>query len=88
MLLMFGFLVAACCWGYQASLYFNTGNWSPMPFLPFIDQWLPAPFFAWLSQPDSAADLSRYTSWLLNNNAGLVVFVCAYLLQLAVKPRG
>jgi hypothetical protein len=88
MLLVFGFIVAACCWGYQASLFFNTGNWSPLPFLPFIAQWLPATFFAWLSQPSSAVELSRYTSWILNNNAGLVVFVFAYLLQLAVRPRG
>lgn len=88
MLLIFGLLVALCCWGYQASLYFNTGNWSPLPFLPFIDQWLPTTFFAWLSQPSRAVELSHYTSWALNNNAGLVVFVFTYLLQLAVKPRG
>jgi hypothetical protein len=88
MVLALGFVVAACCWGYQASLFFNTGNWSPLPFLPIIDQWLPATFFAWLSQPSSAVELSRYTSWLLNNNAGLVVFVFTYLLQLVVKPRG
>jgi hypothetical protein len=88
MVLMFGFLVAAVCWGYQVSLFFNTGNWSPVPFLPFVDQWLPATFFAWLSQPTNAVELSRYTSWVLNNNAGLLVFIFTYLLQIAVKPRG
>jgi hypothetical protein len=88
MLLMLGFLIAACCWGYQATLFFNTGNWSPMPLLPLIDQWLPAPFFEWLSQPNAAAELSRGVSWVLNSNAGLAAFVLAYVLQLAIKPRG
>jgi hypothetical protein len=88
MVLTFGLLVAACCWGYQAMLFLNTGHWSPMPFLPLVGQWLPAPFFAWLSEPGTAVELSHYTSWVLNNNAGLVVFVLTYCLQLVVKPRG
>jgi hypothetical protein len=88
MVLMFGFLVAAVCWGYQASQFFNTGHWSPMPFLPFVDQWLPVTFFAWLSQPTTAVELSRYTSWVLNVNAGLFVFILTYVLQLVVRPRG
>jgi hypothetical protein len=81
-------LMAAACWGYQASIWLNTGNWRAMPFLPIVDQWLPAPFFVWLSQPESFAEISRYVSWTLNNNAGLVVFVLTWCLQVAIKPRG
>jgi len=69
-------------------LFFNTGHWSPLPFLPLVDQWLPTPFFAWLSEPSTAVPLSHCTSWILNTNAGLLVFVFAYVLQLVVKPRG
>lgn len=88
MVLAFGFLLAVCCWGYQASIWLNTGNWAPMPFLPMVDQWLPAPFFVWLSQPETLPELSHYTSWALHRNAGLVVFVFCWLLQLVAKPRG
>jgi hypothetical protein len=88
MLLGFGLLVAVACWGYQASIWISTGNWRAMPFLPLVDQWLPAPFFVWLNQPESLAEVSQYVSWALHNNAGLVMFVFAWLLQFAIKPRG
>lgn len=88
MLLTFGLLIALCCWGYQASIFFNTGHWSPVPLLPLIDQWLPEAVFTWLNQPSTAVELSHYTSWVLNGNAGLMVLILAYCLQLAIKPRG
>jgi hypothetical protein len=88
MLLGFGMLVAVACWAYQGSVWINTGHWRAMPFLPLIDQWLPAPFFVWLNQPEAFVDVSRCVSWTLHNNAGLVMFVTAWLLQLIVKPRG
>lgn len=88
MLLGFGFLVAASCWGYQASIWLSTGNWQAMPFLPLVDQWLPATFFVWLNEPHSLVEVSRYVSWALHNNAGLVAFFFTWVVQLIVKPRG
>jgi hypothetical protein len=84
MIRAFGFLVAMCCWGFQLTRWLNNGMWPDLPLFPFIDQWLPSPFVVWLIEPRQWPEAADVVARALNVNAGIWIFIVAYLLQVLV----
>ncbi len=84
MIRAFGFLIAACCWGFQLSRWMSVGWWPAMPLFPFVDQWLPSPFVVWLIEPRQWAEAAELVASAMNVNVGIAVFLLASLLQVFV----